>query len=79
MLALDHFKPGKRDHTSLDSRHLRLAAPILAESLSGFFIAVVRHGSLPDQLKDCVLVLIPKAGKISPPLTIIVLLLWPLL
>ena len=63
LLALDHLKPGKKDHTSLDSKHFCLAAPVLADSLSGFFTAVLRHGYLPDQLKDCVIVPIPKAGK----------------
>ena len=64
LLALDHLSQGKKDHTSPDSsRHLCLSAPVLAESFSGFFTAVLRHGYLPDQLKDCVLVPIPKAGK----------------
>ena len=35
-LAFDHFKSGKKDHTSLNLRHFCLAAPVLAEPLSGF-------------------------------------------
>ena len=63
LLAFDHLKTGKKDHTSLDSRQFHLAAPLLAESLSGFFTAVLHHGFLPDQLKEYVLVPIPYARK----------------
>ena len=60
---LDYLKSDKKDHTSLDSEHFCLAAPVLAGTLSGFFTAVLCHGFLPDQLKDCVLFPFPKAGK----------------
>ena len=61
--AFEHLKKGKRDDSNLDSSHFILAAPVIADPLATFFSVMLRHGFLPHQLIDCVLVPIPKAGK----------------
>ena len=36
---------------------------IIAEPLAIFFIAILRHGHMPQNLRDCVLFPIPKGNK----------------
>ena len=66
--AFEHLKKGKRDDSSLDSSHFVLAAPVISDSLAVFFSVLFRHGFLPHELIDCVLVPVPKPCK-SPSLS----------
>ena len=61
--AFSHLKQRKIDSSGLDSSHLILALPVIAEFLSSFFTLILRHGHLPPPLRDCTLVPVPKAGK----------------
>ena len=54
--AFSHLKQRKIDSSGLDSSHLLLALPVIAEFLSSFFTLVLRHGHLPPPLRDCTLV-----------------------
>ena len=61
--AIQHLKRDKKDDSSLVSNHFIIAAPVIAEPLANFFSVLLRHGFLPAQLVNCVLVPIPKPGK----------------
>ena len=61
--AMENLKKGKRDDSDLDSSHFRFAAPVLVDQLAKFFTVMLRHGFLPHNLIDCVLVPVPKPGK----------------
>ena len=60
------------------SNHFIIAAPVIAEPLAKLFSVLLRHGFLPAQLINCVLVPIPKPGKPPLPQTPTDLLPWPL-
>ena len=61
--TIQHLKRDKKDDSSLVSNHFIIAAPVIAEPLANFFSVLLRHGFLPAQLVNCVLVPIPKPGK----------------
>ena len=61
--ALSRIKPGKSDGTELISNHFLYAKSILNDFLSKLFTAMLRHGYIPQCLRDCVLQPIPKPGK----------------
>jgi hypothetical protein len=61
--ALDQLKKGKSDGSNLMSDAFILAKDILSNPLSDLFTAIIRHGYVPNVLRDCVLQLIPKPGK----------------
>jgi hypothetical protein len=61
--ALKRLKPCKSDGSSLSSNHFIHAAPVIAPLLASVFTAVVRHGYIPECLRDCTLVPIPKGQK----------------
>ena len=51
------------DNLGLFSEHLRYAGPVIAGDLAIFFTACFRHGYLPQCIRDCVIVPVPKSGK----------------
>ena len=61
--ALDQLKKGKSDGSNLISDAFILAKDILSNPLSDLFTASIRHGYVPNVLRDCILQLIPKPGK----------------
>ena len=61
--AIQHLKRNKKDDSNLVSNHFIIAAPVIAEPLANLFSVLLRHGFLPAQLVNCVLVPIPKPGK----------------
>ena len=65
----------KSDAEGVHSEHVTLASSALASPLAMFFTSLLRHGYLPQCLRDCVLVPLP---KISLAARIIDQLLLPL-
>lgn len=61
--AFAHLKRGKSDGTSTCSDHLIHALPAVRSSLAFLFTSILRHGYMPESLRNCVLVPIPKANK----------------
>ena len=61
--AFSHLKSGKSDGTSLISDHLIHVLPAVCSSVATLFTAILRHGYMPEQLRDCILVPIPKGNK----------------
>ena len=61
--AFSHLKCGKGDGSSLVSDHWVHALPALSCHLASLFTAVLRHGYMPEQLRNCVLLPIPKGNK----------------
>ena len=58
--ALCQLKKNKSDACRISSEHLMFA---IAELLAIFFTAILRHGYMPQNIRDCVLVVIPKENK----------------
>ena len=61
--AFSHLKRGKSDGSVLLYDHLIHALPVVCSTLANFFTAILGHGYMPAQLKDCTLVPIPKSPK----------------
>ena len=61
--ALEKLRTNKQDGSQLSSNHLLLAAPVLDEFLSKFFTVIIRHGYMPQLLRNCTLIPIPESGK----------------
>ena len=61
--AFSHLKCGKVDVSSLVSDHWVHALPALSCHLASLFTAVLRHSYMPEQLRNCVLLPIPKGNK----------------
>ena len=62
--ALSQLKLGKSEGTNLLSDHFICASPVLKEFLSNLLItAMLRHGYVPNSLRNCILQPIPKPGK----------------
>ena len=53
----------KSDGSSVSSNLLILASPMLYSFLSELFTVILRHGYMPESLRDCTLVPIPKPFK----------------
>ena len=53
----------KSDGSSVSSNLLILASPMLFSFLSELFTVILRHGYMPETLRDCTLVPIPKPFK----------------
>ena len=62
-IAISQLKLHKSDADGICSEHIKLASPIIAESLASFFTAAVRHGYMPKLFRDSVLVPVPKGKK----------------
>ena len=63
--AILQSKMGKADAEGIFSEHLIFASPALTEPLASFFTSLLRHGYMPQNLRDCVLIPIPKRNKDS--------------
>ena len=63
MDAFSHLKSGKGDGSTLVSNHWIHALPALCSPLASLFTAILRHGYMPEQLRNCTLVPIPKGNK----------------
>ena len=61
--AISHLKPNKSDGSLLSSNHFIHASSTLIDVLSQLFTSILRHGYIPECLRDCVLHPIPKPGK----------------
>ena len=61
--ALSRVKAGKSDGSTLISNHFIYASSSLTEFLSKLFTAMLRHGYVPQCLRDCIMQPIPKPGK----------------
>ena len=61
--ALSHLKMGNSEGTALLSNHFICASTALTEFLSNLFTIMLRHGHMPNCLRDCILQPIPKPGK----------------
>ena len=61
--AISQLKPRKSDYDGICSEHLKYASSSLAKPLAILFTSVVRHGYMPQCLRDCVLTPIPKSNK----------------
>ena len=61
--AFSHLKRGKSDGSNLVSDHVIHALPVLTSLLAKMFTAILKHGYMPEQLRNCVLVPIPKGSK----------------
>ena len=61
--AIQQLKRGKADAEGVFSEHLIFASPVLTEPLANFFTSLLRHGYMPQNLRDCVLIPIPKKNK----------------
>ena len=61
--AISQLRSGKHDGSILMSNHFIYAKDALSAPLSRLFTAMLRHEIVPDTLRDCILVPIPKSGK----------------
>ena len=61
--ALSHLKTGKSDGDGIFAEHFIYATSALLSPLANFFCSLIRHGFMPQCLRDCVLVPVPKKGK----------------
>ena len=61
--SLAQLKLGKSEGTNLLSNHYICASPVLPEFLSNLFTAMLRHGYVPNSLKDCIFLPIRKPAK----------------
>ena len=61
--AISQLNRNKNDGPVLSSNHFIYAKEVLSTPLSKLFTAVIRHGTVPTPLRDCILVPIPKPGK----------------
>jgi hypothetical protein len=57
--ALSHLNRGKSDGDGIFSEYLIYASSAVMAPLAIFFSSVVRHGYMPQCLRDCVLVPVP--------------------
>ena len=62
-IAISQLKLHKSDAHGICSEHIKLASPVIADSLASFFTAAVRHGYMPKLFRDSVLVPVPKGKK----------------
>ena len=61
--AISRLKRNKNNGSVLSSNHFIYAKDVLSTPLSKLFTAMIRHGTVPTHLRDCILVPIPKPGK----------------
>ena len=61
--ALSHLNSGKSDGDEIFSEHLIYASSVVMAPLAIFFSSLVRHGFMPQCLRDSVLVPVPKKNK----------------
>ena len=61
--ALSHLNSGKSDGDGIFSEHLIYASSAVMAPLAIFFSSLVRHGFMPQCLRDSVLVPVPKKNK----------------
>ena len=62
---MSQLKSGKYDGSMFMSNHFIYAKDALSAPLSWLITAMLRHGIVPDSLRDCILVPILKPGKDS--------------
>ena len=63
--ALSQLKPDKTDPSGVSSKHLLYGSSVLAVPLSALFTSILRHGFMPDCLRDSILIPVPKSNKDS--------------
>ena len=61
--AINQLNPSKSDSNGIFSEHLKSCCSVIALPLSLFFTAIVRHGHMPQLLRDSALVPVPKNNK----------------
>ena len=62
-LYINQLHSGKADANGMVSEHLKLCSSVIALPLSLFFTAIVRHGHMPQILRDSTLVPVLKNNK----------------
>ena len=65
LYALSHLKTGKSDGDRIFAEHFIYATSALLSPLANFFGSLVRHGFMPQCLRDCVLVPVLKNAACS--------------
>ena len=63
--APSQLKPDKTDPSGVSSKHLLYGSSVLAVPLSALFTSILRHGFMPDCLRDSILIPVPKSNKDS--------------
>ena len=61
--ALSYLKEGKSDGDRVFAEDLLFASSALISPLADFFSSLVCHGFIPQCLRDCVLIPVPKKNK----------------
>ena len=61
--AMSHIKLGKSDGDGIFSEHIFYASSVLAFPLAAFFTSILRHGFMPQCLRDCILIPVAKKNK----------------
>ncbi len=61
--AFSHLKRGKADGTSLVSDLLIYALSAVCTSVASLFTGILRHGYMPESIRNWILVPIPKGDK----------------
>ena len=61
--ALLNLKPNKVDASGILSEHLKFASPVIAKQIALLFTSIIRHGYMPQCLRDSVIVPIPNGNK----------------
>ena len=61
--AFSHLKAGKADGSSMPSDQLIFALPAICSILANLFTSILRHGYMPEAIRNCILLPIPKGNK----------------
>ena len=61
--SLSSLGRDKCDGTDLSSNHLILASPVIVSFLTEFFSVILRHGYMPEALRNCTIKPIPKPHR----------------
>ena len=63
--AIGQLRSKMSDTTGIFTEHLKLSRSVIALPLSLFFTTIVRHGHMPQLIRDSTLVPIPKNNKVA--------------
>ena len=61
--VLLNLKPNDVDASGISSEHLKFTSPVIAKQIALLFTSIIRHGYMPQCLRDSVIVPIPKGNK----------------
>ena len=63
--AVGQLRSKTSDTAGIFSEHLKFSRSVIAFPLSLFFTSIVRHGHMPELIRDSTLVPIPKNNKVA--------------